>query len=95
MGLEGTLGGDELDRWEGKGPSAVAATNIKRLRKAARAHVMEATSAGARREHSRCADFFASTHAVCRSGRARRRAVQHQTLLVLFKEFIRQCGLRQ
>eukprot|EP00965_Chrysotila_dentata_P139608 4615595-Pleurochrysis_carterae.AAC.1 len=86
-----------MDRWGGAEPSASAVANVERLRVAARARVMEATSA--RRTATALewfTDFMASTECTPFIDPAEQGGARYNNhTLVLFAEFMRQCGSRQ
>eukprot|EP00965_Chrysotila_dentata_P042744 1419109-Pleurochrysis_carterae.AAC.1 len=97
MGLGGDLGAAEPDRWRGGTPSEGALASVARLRVAARARVMEASAVGRTATALEWFDdFLASTERTpfvdpsTASG-----ARYNNETLVLFAEFVRQCGSRQ
>eukprot|EP00965_Chrysotila_dentata_P019812 657161-Pleurochrysis_carterae.AAC.1 len=97
MGLGGTLGSEALDRWGPAGPSAEVAANVTHLRTTARSREVEASAAGRTATALEWfTDFMASTERTPFVDPSEPEGAHYNNhTLVLFAEFVRQCGSRQ
>eukprot|EP00965_Chrysotila_dentata_P109856 3630139-Pleurochrysis_carterae.AAC.1 len=96
LGLWGALGQGALDKWGAEGPSVTAEATVQRLRVAARARVLEATAVGRTATALEWfGDFLASTERTPFLDPAEPGGARYNShTLVLFAEFVRQCGSR-